>query len=61
MADIAQERRDLAVNLRDVLYTESHDPEAAHAKADDLMVSTLRRLGFDEAMDTYLLIEKWYA
>lgn len=37
------------------------DPESAHIKADDLMVELLRDLGYDEAMDAYESMTKWYA
>lgn len=37
------------------------DIEDAHGQADDLLVETLRALGYKRAMAMYERVEKWYA
>lgn len=37
------------------------DPEASHLMADDLMVTMLRHLGYEAAMDAYVSMTRWYA
>lgn len=38
-----------------------HDPEALHTELDRLMVSTLRALGYGDAMDVFEAAHVWYA
>ena len=37
------------------------DPEIAHSKADALLCAFLRSLGYDDVVEAYEQIEKWYA
>lgn len=37
------------------------DPEVGHSEADDLLVFTLRGLGYGEAMDIYEAQTRWMA
>jgi hypothetical protein len=37
------------------------DIEMAHVDADDLLVSLLRELGYQELADIYENVNKWYA
>lgn len=37
------------------------DPEAGHARADDLMEEVLTKLGYAEMVSAYRAIDKWYA
>ena len=38
-----------------------YDPEVAHGEADNLLCALLRELGFDEVVDLYEKVDKWYA
>ena len=37
------------------------DLEAAHAKADEILLRMLSDLGFDDIVQEYQKIDKWYA
>ena len=37
------------------------DPEKYHAEADDLLIDTIKQLGFDDLAEAYDNVEKWYA
>lgn len=37
------------------------DTEAAHGRADDLLVELIKALGFDELAELYDKVDKWYA
>ena len=39
----------------------SGDYEADHVKADDLLISLLRDLGYTETADAWAEVGKWYA
>jgi DNA replication protein DnaD len=40
---------------------DQYDTETAHVKADKLISSFVRELGYDELADAFDDIEKWYA
>lgn len=40
---------------------DTFDTESAHGAADDLMVILLRGMGYEDAMDIYEKMNKWYA
>lgn len=40
---------------------ELDDAEAGHAEADDLLVEILIKLGYQDIVDEYESINKWYA
>lgn len=40
---------------------ENGDTEAAHGDADDLLCEFLRKLGYNELVEKYLEVNKWYA
>lgn len=50
----AQKARRIAERL-------SHDPEAAHDEADDLMEEQLCLLGFQEGVSVVRALTRWYA
>lgn len=52
------EAEDIKLELEKIL--ENDEPED-HEIADDLLCKLLRRLGYDEIVDIYEDIEKWYA
>ena len=37
------------------------DYEVAHAEADDVLCDLLREMGFNELVDSYEQVGKWYA
>ena len=39
----------------------SNDTEANHSNADTLLTDLLIELGYDDVVDAYEMIEKWYA
>lgn len=40
---------------------QNNDVEAAHAKADDILLDILRDLGLDDIVEEYEKINKWYS
>lgn len=40
---------------------DDYDTETAHIKADCILCELLRSLGFDQIVDEYEKIDKWYA
>jgi len=40
---------------------ENGDIEMAHSDADELLCEFLRKLGYDELVEKYLKVYKWYA
>lgn len=47
--------------MRAIAARAYEDREEAHIEADDLMVATLRALGYGAAMDAYEGFDKWHA
>lgn len=39
----------------------SSDPEVAHLKADDVLTELLESLGYQDVVDAYEQVPKWYA
>jgi hypothetical protein len=39
----------------------SGDTEINHSRADDVLCELLNDLGFDDVVDLYKMIDKWYA
>lgn len=39
----------------------SSDPESAHSAADGILCEILEALGYDEVVNEYNKIDKWYA
>ncbi len=50
---------EIAKSMQEI--SKKRDPERVHGEADDLMVLVLRALGYDEAMDIYENMTKWYS
>ena len=42
------------------LMCKDYDPEPDHMKADELLCTLLKKLGYNEIVDIYQNIEKWY-
>lgn len=40
---------------------QSPDPESTHVEMDDIMVETLTKLGYGNAMKVFLDSKRWYA
>ena len=40
---------------------DSGDVEMAHGEADVILMNLLRELGYDDVVDAYGLVPKWYA
>lgn len=40
---------------------DNDDFEYAHGEADDILCKLLRELGYDDVVDAYDLVGKWYA
>lgn len=40
---------------------ENKDYEAAHLEADEILCSTLKKLGFEELVNLFEKVHKWYA
>jgi hypothetical protein len=41
--------------------TQSDDTEGAHGNADDILCEILSELGYDDIVETYNRVNKWYA
>ena len=39
----------------------SGDTEAAHSDADDVLCELLKSLGYEDVVEAYLEVPKWYA
>jgi hypothetical protein len=52
-------REDAIVALK-ALQTDS-DPEAEHAEADEILCRLLKTFGFDEVIEEWWKVKKWYA
>lgn len=55
----AQALREVA--LSDLEECNYGDPESGHVRADEALCALLRGLGFDDVVDAYEAVEKWYA
>jgi len=49
---------ELVERLREI---SAYDVESGHMEADRLLCETLRRLGYDKAIDIFESLPKWYA
>lgn len=47
--------------MRHIAHHYRHDPEAAHAKADELLCKILRANGFYETAEVFEKMKKYYA
>lgn len=47
--------------MRTLVKMSKHDPEEAHYRADNILCEILDDLGYDEIVDIFNNIEKWYA
>jgi len=52
-------RREAIKSLKVAVWTE--DVEMAHLLADEAIVNLLEKLGFDDVIDEYEKVKKWYA
>ena len=55
-----QELKDKYINLMEK-QTKGWDKEVEHVNADDLLCDLLEELGFEEVVEVYNKVEKWYA
>lgn len=61
MTDNKQEAlRNLALGMLAHIQT-MNDQELAHVHADNVLTNLLRGLGFDDVVEEYNKVEKWYA
>jgi hypothetical protein len=45
--------------MKDV--AKNHDAEVAHCDADDLLCELLKDLGYEEIIEAFESVDKWYA
>lgn len=50
-----------AKRMGQIFFDYGHDPEIAHARADDLLIEILIQHGYAEAVKQYESITRWYA
>ena len=57
------EHKTLSIKYRAKLkiLAENPDEEAAHIQADDVLCDILNQLGFEDVVEEYRKIPKWYA
>lgn len=46
--------------MKEIQEQKGHDEEMAHAMADDLMLETLISLGYQEGVEIFDNMNKWY-
>lgn len=62
MDKISKEKYDLYVKKMEQIALDSeYEPEHYHIEADDLMMKFLKELGFNELVNAYDKVSKWYA
>ena len=54
-------KEEFAEKMQDIADRYERDPEAAHIKADDLMIEALLDLGYVGGIPTFVKMTKWYA
>lgn len=54
-------REEAIDKLVEIQETGEGDHELSHIKADDILSDLLRDLGYDDVVDEFDKIEKWYA
>lgn len=52
---------DACKDLKDIAEKLHNDTETAHAYSDDVLCKLLQSLGYNEVVDLYNDIDKWYA
>ena len=52
---------EFATQMRKISNHYYDDLEVRHGRADDLLCGVLRKLGYEEGIDIYEKMDKWYA
>lgn len=52
---------DLLDEMREYVKLSREDEETAHERGDEILCQLLREVGYDEIVDEWELIRKWYA
>ena len=52
---------ELLVEMRECVEESKSNQERAHEHGDEILCNLLRDLGYDELVDEWELIKKWYA
>ena len=52
---------EFATRMMEIAADKNDDTEHAHAEADDLLCEALRELGYEEGVDIFEGMTKWYA
>lgn len=47
--------------IKKLVELQTLDPETAHIRADDVLCDLLTRLGYQEVVEEYRKISKWYS
>lgn len=60
---MTKKQRELAEKAKEKLTEElrNNDTESAHVNADEILLELLLQLGFEDVVDLYNQIDKWYA
>ena len=59
--DIKKEMKFIESEMRDLIEYSRRDTEEAHEIADDLLLKALSMLGYDDLINLYNQVRKWYA
>lgn len=51
---------DIKNEMLNLMCKDDYDPEPDHMKADELLCTLLKKLGYNEIVDIYQNVEKWY-
>jgi len=51
----------VALKLMTEIYSTSRDPEYDHSSADSILCKLLEELGYNELIEMYYRVDKWYA
>lgn len=57
----AEDKANAVTRLRELAVLSERDAEQAHIKGDDILCGLLCRLGFDNVVEAYRSIDKWYS
>ena len=54
-------KREQAIKELKRLHGGDQDVECAHGEADDILCDLLRSLGYEDVVEEWIKVEKWYA
>lgn len=53
--------KEFAEKMKEIAKFSDDDPEIAHGDADALIVQVLKEYGYQEGLEIFIKMDKWYA